>query len=196
MPMDPNIKLNDTDGTPLYDISQYRRIIGRLMYLTISRPDITYAINRLSQFMADPRTPHLQAIHQIVQYLKATPSQGILFPAQSSTKLSAYVDADWESCQVTRRSTTSFYVFLGGSLVSWKSEKQPTVARSSAEAEYRSLACLASEILWLQQLFKPFKIEVPSIMVLCDSETAIQLATNPTANERTKHVDIDCHFIW
>lgn len=120
VPMDPSIKFNDTDGTPLYDISQYRRLIGRLMYLTVSRPDITYAVNRLSQFMANPRTPHLQTVYQILQYLKATPGQGILFPAHSSTKLSAYVDVDWGSCQVTRRCTTGFCVFLGGSLVSWK----------------------------------------------------------------------------
>lgn len=93
-PMDPNIILNDTDGTVLEDASMYRRLIGRLMYLTISRPDITFTVNRLSQFMAQPRSPHLHAVHHLLQYLKSTPGQGILFSADSPMKLFAFVDVD------------------------------------------------------------------------------------------------------
>lgn len=193
--MDPGIHLNDHDGEPLEDPSCYRRFIGRLMYLTVSRPDITYAVNRLSQFMSKPRTPHLQAMHHLLQYLKASLGQGILFPATSSTKISAYVDADWGSCQVTRRSTTGYCVFMGSSLISWRSKKQATVARSSAEAEYHALAAVTSELLWLKQLLRAFDIPLQTSMVFSDSKSAIQLAHNPTCHERSKHVDIDCHFI-
>lgn len=193
--MDPNPQLNDSDGDPLDDVSMYRRLIGRLMYLTISRPDITFTVNRLSQFMAHPRTPHLHAIHHLLQYLKSTLGQGILFPANSFMKISAFVDADWGSSVVTRRSTTGFCIFVGNSLVAWKSKKQPTVARSSAEAEYRALTCLTTELLWLKQLFRSFEIPMLSVMVFCDSKSAIQLVSNPCSHERSKHVDIDCHFI-
>ncbi|MCI01942.1 hypothetical protein A2U01_0022972, partial [Trifolium medium] len=157
VPMDPGNSLNDTDGEALTDISSYRRLIGRLMYLTISRPDITYAVNKLSQFMQHPHTPHLAAVHHVLQYLKGTPGKGLFFPTQSSLRLTAFADADWGSCKVTRKSTTGFCVFLDDSLISWKSKKQPTVARSSAEAEYRALASLTSELLWIKQLLRTFE---------------------------------------
>lgn len=117
IPMDPTVLINDTDGEPLPDVSLYRRLIGRLVYLTISRPDIAFTVNRFSQFMAKPRTPHLQAIHHFLRYLKGSPGKGILFPFATNLKLSAYVDADWGTCTVTRKSTTWFCVFLGKSLI-------------------------------------------------------------------------------
>ena len=144
--------LNAADGDLLDDPSFYRRLIGRLMYLTISRPDITYAVTKLSQYMAHPRAPHLQALHHLLRYIKGCPGQGILFSAASQIRLMAYADADWGNCPDTRRSVTGYCVFLGDSLISWKSKKQPTVSRSSAEAEYRALASVASEISWLQNL--------------------------------------------
>jgi hypothetical protein len=105
------------------------------------------------------------------------------------------VDADWGSCLDSRKSTTGFCIYLGHALISWKSKKQATVARSSAEAEYRALATLTSELLWVRQLLTAFEIAAPSIMVFSDSQSAIQMAHNPTCNERSKHIDIDCHFI-
>lgn len=114
------------------------------MYLTISQPDIAFTVNGLSQFMAKPRTSHLQVIHHLLRYLKGSQGKGILFPSYTSLKLSAYVDVDWGSCTVTRRSTTRFCVFLGITLIAWKSKKQVTMARSSAEAKYRALASLTS----------------------------------------------------
>lgn len=193
--MDPNINLIDDTSAPLEDISQYRRLIGRLMYLTISRPDIAFAVNKMSQFMTAPRTNHLHAILHILQYINTAPGQGLLFSSIPSMAVSAYADADWGSYTVTRKSTNGFCIFIGSSLVTWKSKKQPTVSRSSAEAEYRALALLTTELLWLQQLLISFQVVIPYCKVFCDCKSAIQLATNPTLNERTKHIDIDCQHI-
>ncbi|XP_057452063.1 uncharacterized mitochondrial protein AtMg00810-like [Lotus japonicus] len=195
LPMDPGLKLNSSDGDLLSDVTLYRRLIGRLMYLTISHPDITYDVHKLSQFMSQPRSSHLHVVYHLIQYLKGSPGQGLMFSSSSSLRLSAFSDADWGGCLETRRSTTDYMVFLGDSLISWKSKKQATVSRSSAEAEYRALASLASELLWLRQLLKVFDIQVPSVMVFSDNISAIALATNPTSHERSKHVDIDVHFI-
>ena len=107
----------------------------------------------------------------------------------------AYSDADWGNCPDTRCSVTGYCVFLGNSLVSWKSKKQPTVSRSSAEAEYRALAAVASELSWLKTLLQNFEVQLDSSMVFCVSQSATHLSTNPTFHERSKHVEIDCHFI-
>ncbi|XP_062118563.1 uncharacterized mitochondrial protein AtMg00810-like [Humulus lupulus] len=155
-PMDPRAKLDSTSGQPLHDPSQFRRLIGCLLYLTLSRPDITFVVHYLSQFMSAPRTPHLQATHHLLRYLKSKPGQGLLYPSSSSLNLRAFSDSDWASCPITRRSTTGFCVFLGDCLISWRSKKQPTILKSSAEAEYRALAATASEITWLQYFLDAF----------------------------------------
>ena len=165
------------------------------MYLTISCPDIAYAVHKLSQYMSSPRVPHLNALHHLLRYLKTNPGQGLFFSATSSLSLKGYADADWGNCIDTRRSTTGFCVFLGTSLVSWKSKRQATVSRSSAEAEYRSLAAVASEITWMVTLLRDFEVVVESALVFCDNQSAIHLSTNPTFHERSKHIEIDCHFI-
>ncbi|XP_020237723.1 uncharacterized protein LOC109816956 [Cajanus cajan] len=137
--MDPNTILTIEAGDLLPDPSLYRRLIGRLLYLTISRLDITYIVHKLSQFMQSPRSTHLKAIHHLLQYLKGTPGKDILFPSDSKLKLTVYSGADWAGCLNTRRSTTGFAIFLGESLISWRSKRQNTVSKSSTEAEYRSI---------------------------------------------------------
>lgn len=112
IPTDPGIQLSDSAGDILPDAAEYRRLVGRLIYLTISRPDIAYCVNKLSQFMSQPRSPHLQAIHHLLRYIKGTTGQCLLFPSTSTLKLSAYVDSDWGSCVTTRRSTTGFCVYI------------------------------------------------------------------------------------
>ncbi|XP_013674157.1 uncharacterized mitochondrial protein AtMg00810-like [Brassica napus] len=138
--MEPNQKLSESTGTLLPDSSVYRKIVGRLLYLTHTRPDITYAVHKLSQFMAAPRSDHLTAAYRVLRYLKNDPAQGLFYPANTDLTLTAFSDADWATCPDSRRSITGYCMFLGTSLVSWRSKKQPTVSRSSSEAEYRAMA--------------------------------------------------------
>ena len=141
-PIDYAVRLHQQSGTPLDDTtaSSYRRLIGRLIYLTNTRPDITFAMQHLSQFVAHPSSAHQQAAYRILRYLKAAPGSGIFFSASSILQLKAFSDSDWAGCIDTRRSITDYSVYLGNSLISWKSKKQATVSRSSSEAEYRAIA--------------------------------------------------------
>ncbi|XP_014618112.1 uncharacterized mitochondrial protein AtMg00810-like [Glycine max] len=195
IPMDPNLKLNLHDGDLLPDPSIYKRLIGRLLYLTISRPDITFVVNCLSQYMKAPRVPHLHVIHHLLQYIKSAPRQGLFFPAQNSLNLTTFADVDWVNFVDTRRYTFGFCVFLGNNLLSWRSKKQPTVSKSSTEAEYHVLSFVTSEIVWLSKLLLYFEVDVPSVMLFCDNKSAISLVSNPAHHERSKHIDIDHHFI-
>ena len=193
--MDPNLKLSTTKGDLIEDGSVYWRLLGRLMYLTISEPDIGYAVHKLSQYMSSPWVPHLNALHHLLRYLKTSPGQCLFFSTTSSLSLKGYVDADWESCIDTRRSTIGFCVFLGTSLVSWNSKKQSIVSRFSAKAKFSSLAAVASEITWMVALLRDFELTVDSALVFCNNQSTIHRFTNPTFHERSKHVEIDCHFI-
>ncbi|CAN1146609.1 Retrovirus-related Pol polyprotein from transposon TNT 1-94 [Linum perenne] len=196
IPADYKLKLALDGGIPLQDATEYQQIIGRLHYLTITRPDICYAVQQLSQFQANPTDLHLQAAHKVVRYLKGSPGQGLLFSSSSSLQLSGYSDSDWASCPDTRRSTSGYCVFLGSSLISWKSKKQSTVSRSSSEAEYRALAHLCCEVQWLVGLLKDFGIIITSpTRLFCDNQSAIHIANNPVFHERTKHIEIDCHVV-
>ena len=150
LPMDPKATLNASDGALLSYSSQCRRLIGYLLYLTLSRPDINFAVHKLSQFLAQPHEPYLHAAYHPLRYLKNNPRQGLFFFASFVLQLKAFSDADWGSCLNTRKSTTGFCVFLGDSLISWKSKKQTTISRSSAKAEYRVMTTTTSELVWLK----------------------------------------------
>ena len=195
-PSDPYVKLHADEGTLLIDPSSYRRLIGRLIYLTNTRPDIAFSVQQLSQFVSTPRQPHMQQAMRIVRYLKNAPGSGLLYVVDNSFRVHAYSDSDWATCATTRRFVSGFCIFLGSALISWKSKKQTTVSKSSSEAEYRSLASLTCELQWLHYLFKDLHIPCSTpYSVYCDNNSAIHIAKNPTFHERTKHIDIDCHVI-
>jgi hypothetical protein len=167
-----------------------------LQYATITRPDLTFAVNKTSQFIADPLYEHWQKVKRILRYLQGTPTHGLTFKPSSNLALHAYCDIDWARCPDDKRSTTGFAVFLGPNLISWSSKKQPTVSRSSTEAEYISLAVTASELLWIMALLHELAFQVPQAPTLwCDNLGATFLVTNPIFHTRTKHIELDYHFV-
>ncbi|KAJ9552385.1 hypothetical protein OSB04_016430 [Centaurea solstitialis] len=195
-PIEQNLKIDQDESQPKVDANQYRRMIGRLLYLQATRPDIAYSVNVLSQFVADPRQNHLDALTRILRYLKATPGQGIILPRTGGTILSAYSDSDWLGCPLTRRSRTGYLLLLGGAPISWKTKKQSVVSRSSAEAEYRATATTVSEVIWMRWLLKELDVEQREPTTLfCDNQAARHIANNPVFHERTKHVEMDCYFV-
>ncbi|XP_062014054.1 uncharacterized mitochondrial protein AtMg00810-like [Rosa rugosa] len=194
-PMERGSKLSDTSDL-LKDPSRYRRLVGRLIYLTVSRPDITYPVHVLSRFMHEPRKCHMESALRVVRYLNNAPSQGLFFSSDSDFRLRAYCDSDWAGCPITRRSTAGYCVFLGPSLVSWRSKRQKTVSLFSAEAEYRAMSGACCELTWLGFLLQDLGVLQPKPAVLyCDNKAALHIAANPVFHERTRHIEMDCHFI-
>ncbi|KAL0339458.1 UNVERIFIED_CONTAM: Retrovirus-related Pol polyprotein from transposon RE1 [Sesamum angustifolium] len=195
-PFPQHIKLSATGGAVLSDPEPYRRLVGRLLYLGFTRPDISYGVQQLSQFLQHPCESHWHAALHVVRYLKGTSTTGLFLPCSSSFQLQAYCDADWASCVDSRKSISGFCVFFGTSLISWKSKKQATVSRSSAEAEYRSMGATVCELLWISYLLQDFGIPLHSpIPLFCDNKAALHIMANPVFHERTKHLDIDCHIV-
>nr|CAD1826176.1 unnamed protein product [Ananas comosus var. bracteatus] len=183
-------------GELIDNVGLYQRLVGRLIYLTITRPDISYAVSLVSKFMHSPQTSHMNSVNRILRYLKSDPGKGILMRKNGNLNIVGYSDADWAGCPIDRHSTTGYCTLLGGNLVTWKSKKQNVVSRSSAEAEYRAMASTACELVWLKALLKDmgFNHDGP-IQMKCDNQAAIHISTNPVFHERTKHIEVDCHFV-
>ncbi|XP_031277705.1 secreted RxLR effector protein 161-like [Pistacia vera] len=182
-PLEQHSKLNsyefdqrfppDEKDELLTDPSMFRRMVGRLLYLTMTRPDISFAIQNLSQHMQTPKQSHLEAALRVIRYMKKEPALGLIMSAKSTKDLTAFCDSDWASCAVSRKSVSGYCIKMGDSLLSWKSKKQNTIARSSAEAEYRSMAGTVAEIVWLTGLLKELDDEanIP-VLLYCDNKSA------------------------
>lgn len=145
--------------------------------------------------MSNPTQDHLNAAHKVLRYLKLAPAQGLFYPRNQELKLRAFCDSDWASCPISRRSMTGYCISLGSSLISWKTKKQAVVSLSSAEAEYRAMAQTSREVTWLVRLLADLQIHMDSVPLFCDNNAAIHISRNPVFHERTKHIEIDCHFV-
>lgn len=198
-PLPENTTLNHIESAgdcALKNIGNYQKLVGKLIYLTHTRPDISYAVHCLSQYMHAPLESYLDAALRVLRFLKGSPGNGVQINKNGSLKLRAYADSDWARCPVTRKSVSGYCVFLGDSLVTWKSKKQTTLSRSSAEAEYRSMASCTCEIIWLNNLLGDLGVKRSLPVVLyCDNSSALQIAGNPVFHEKTKHFEIDVHLV-
>jgi histone deacetylase 1/2 len=197
-PMASSCRLSKFGSDVLPDPTLYRSTVGALQYATLTRPDIAFSVNKVCQFMAQPLESHWKAVKCILRYLKGTLSHGLLLmpsPTSLPFSLRAYSDADWATDQDDRRSTSGSCIYFGPNLISWGSKKQPLVARSSTEAEYRSMANTTADLLWIQSLLRELQIPFHTPTLLCDNLSAVSLSHNPVLHAKTKHIELDIHFV-
>jgi hypothetical protein len=162
----------------------------------MTRPDISFAINKICQFLHSPTTVHWSAAKRILRYIQGTLHLGLKIGVSNSRVVSAFSDADWAGCIDDRRSTEGFAVFFGNNLISWAARKQPTVSRSSTEAEYKALANATAKMMWVQKLLTELGVSHPTTSRLwCDNLGAKYMSANPVFHARTKHIEIDFHFV-
>ncbi len=197
-PMDPNVKHVAEDGySKPVDKVRYQSMIGSLLYAAIAtRPDISQAVGALSKFNSAPTEAHLTAVKRILRYLKGTINLSLQYKRTESLEIVGYSDADWANDMETRHSTSGNVFVMGEGPISWLSQKQATVALSTAEAEYIALCSAAQEAVWLKQLFKDIGVDITKpLMVMEDNQGAIAMTNNPVGHKRTKHIDIRYHFV-
>jgi len=184
----------DEKGKPV-ELSKYRGMIGSLLYLTASRPDIMFSVCMCARYQACPKESHLIAVKRIMRYLIGTQNLGLWYPKGSTCNLIGYSDSDFAGCKLDRKSTSGTCHILGNALVSWHSKKQVSVALSTAEAEYVAAGSCCAQILWMKQQLMDYGVVLDHIPIKCDNTSAINLSKNPIQHSRTKHIEIRHHFI-
>ena len=194
-PMSISTKLEKDENEKPFDATLYRSMIGHLLYLTSSRPDIMFSVCMCARFQSNPKHSHYLAVKRIFRYLKHTPTLGIWYDKHSSFDLHAFSDADYGGCRIDRKSTSGTCQFIGNMLISWFSKKQSSVALSTTEAEYMALSSCCAQILWLRQQLCDFGLILNDIPIYCDNTSAISLSKNPVLHSKAKHIDIRHHFL-
>jgi hypothetical protein len=195
-PMVIGCKLSKDDDSVDVDQSSYRSMIGSVLYITTSRPDIMHAIGMVGRFQSAPKQSHLQAVKRIFRYLKETMTYGLWYPRNQNFQLTAYSDADWANCVDERKSTSGGAFFLGDSLVKWLSKKQGSISLSTTEAEYISTATCCTQVLWMIHTLADLEVKYAApIPIHCDNTSAISVSKNPIFHSKTKHIPIKYHFL-
>ncbi|GKA36674.1 ribonuclease H-like domain-containing protein [Tanacetum coccineum] len=186
-----------SDGDPVNDPTNlYRSLAGVLQHLTFTRPNLSYAVQQVCLYMHDPRDPHFTALKRILRYVRGTLNYGLQLHVSSTTQLTVYTNADWAGCPVTRRSTSGYCVFLGDNILSWSIKRQVTLSRSSVEAEYRGVANVVAETAWIRNLLRELHtLLFIATLIYCDNVSAVYMLANPVHHQRTKHIEIDIHFV-
>jgi len=194
-PSSPGIKLIKEDGQPKVDAQAYRSLIGSLLYLCATRPDISFTVNLLSRFMQSPSEIHLRSAKRVLRYIQGTLDLGILY-SRGTTHLVGYSDADWAGSDEEMRSISGSCFTLGSGVITWFSKKQTVVAQSTAEAEYVALAKCANQAVWLRKVMADLMVPQTSpTTIFCDNKAAIAIVKNPVLHDRTKHFKIKFHAI-
>ncbi|CAN1334246.1 Retrovirus-related Pol polyprotein from transposon TNT 1-94 [Linum perenne] len=194
-PMATTTKLTKDESADSTDPTHFRALIGSLLYLTASQPDILFAVCLCARFQANPKASHLSALKRILRYLLSTKDYGLWYPSSESFDLVGYSDSDFAGSTFDRKSTTGVCQFLGPCLVSWSSKKQGSVALSTAEAEYVAAGSCSTQILWIRSQLIDYGLKLQTTPLLCDNTSAVNIAKNPVHHYRTKHIDIKFHFL-
>ncbi|KAK2415783.1 hypothetical protein QL285_038238 [Trifolium repens] len=184
----------DEEGKDV-EITKYRGIIGSLLYLTASRPDIMFSVCMCARYQSCPKESHLKAVKRILKYLKGTSNFGLWYSKGNDCSLVGYSDSDFVGCKLDRKSTSGTCHLFCNSLVSWHSKKQVSIALSTAEAEYVAAGSCCSQILWLKQQLLDYDLKLQRVPILCDNTSAINLTKNPVLHSMTKHIEIRHHFL-
>ncbi|GJV26993.1 putative ribonuclease H-like domain-containing protein [Tanacetum coccineum] len=194
-PMETNKPLTKDEEAENVDVHLYRSMIGSLMYLTASRPDIMFAVCACARFQVTPKTSHLHAVKRIFRYLKGQPKLGLWYPRDSPFDLEAFSDSDYAGASLDRKSTTGGCQFLGKRLISWQCKKQTIVANSTTEAEYVAAANCCGQVLWIQNQMLDYGYNLMNTNIYIDNESTICIVKNPVSHSKTKHIEIRYHFI-
>ena len=211
----PGIHLLSDMDSESTDVNQHCKLVGKLIFLTTTRPDLSYAVSTVSRYMAAPQQAHLDTAKHILWYLKKTSDYGLLYQNNSTNSIQGYMDADSAACPKTKCSTGGYFFFLAGGSITWQSKRQATVSHSSTESEYEALSTCSQEAVWLRRLLGEFgmvqaaslPLAHPSspcqddlynqepIPVSCDNQSSIKLAKNPVFHAQTKHIEVCHHFV-
>lgn len=195
-PMAANIQPQAGDSALYSDPTLYRSVLGTLQYVCYTRPDISFSVNKLSQYMHEPTIKQWTYVERLLRYLRGTISHGLLIKPAPQLRLQAFADADWGGNRPDRKSTSGFCTYLGPNPITWTSRKQQVVARNATDAEYRSVADAVADVLWIIALLKEMYIDiVDTPNIWCDNSGAVALAANPVLHNKSKHVEIDLHFV-
>jgi hypothetical protein len=195
IPMGTTLKLGKDQGGEDVDPTLYRSMIGSLLYLTSSRPDIMFSVCVCARYQSNPKVSHLNSVKKIIKYVAGTCELGIWYSKDTNTNLVGFSDSDWAGDMDDRKSTSGGCFYLGNNLVSWFSRKQNCVSLSTAESEYVAAGSCCSQLIWLKHMLDDYGLDSNILTMFCDNLSAINISKNPVQHSRTKHIDIRHHFL-